>query len=162
MNSNLEFDYHKHNSVYISDYIKFADTKAGVALGINVALIGIFAETLKSSWTITALKLSDLFLMVSLLSLIVALYYILWRVLWPRYVKSTELYLSWGGIGSFPTKEDYYNHLKQQPEAQFLKDLATQNYSLAQVCIKKYRNFERAVIFLTMGAISGVAGWLLI
>lgn len=162
MDNNREFDYHKHNSVYISDYIKFADAKAGAALGLNVALIGLFAKTLKSSLTITALKLSDLLLMVSLLLLIVALYYILWRVLWPRYVKSTQLYLSWGGIGSFPTMDDYYSHLLQQTDAQFLKDLAAQNYSLAQVCIKKYRNFERAVMFLTIGAISGVAGWLLI
>ncbi|MDF9845018.1 MULTISPECIES: hypothetical protein [unclassified Paenibacillus] len=161
MDSNREFDYHKHNSVYISDYIKFADTKAGIALGFNIALIGVFAKTLKSSWVITALKLSDLLLMVALLLLIVSLYYILYRVLWPRYVKNTQLYHSWGGIGSFSNINDYYSHLIQQPEGQFLKDMAAQNYSLAHVCIKKYRNFERAMIFLTSGAISGVAGWLL-
>jgi len=28
-----QFDYHKHQSVYISDYIKFADAKAGISLG---------------------------------------------------------------------------------------------------------------------------------
>nr|WP_281378805.1 Pycsar system effector family protein [Paenibacillus phyllosphaerae] len=103
-----------------------------------------------------------MFLLIALLFLIISLYFILWRILWPRYVKSTQLYQSWGGIGSFANLDDYYNYLKQQPEQKFLKDMAAQNYSLAQVCIKKYWNFERAVVFLTTGAISGVAGWMLI
>lgn len=161
MDSNREFDYHKHNSTYISDYIKFADAKAGVALSLNVVLIGIFAKTLKSTWKINSLKLSDLLLLASLLLLAFAMYYILWRVLWPRYPKNTQLYLSWGGLGSYASIDDYYNHLKQQPDTKFLKDMAAQNYALAQVCIKKYRDFERAVIFLTLGTVTGVFGWLL-
>ncbi|MEO2212769.1 Pycsar system effector family protein [Paenibacillus amylolyticus] len=162
MDSNTEIDYHKHNAVYISDYIKFVDAKAGIAFGLNIALVGLFAKTLKESWTITALKLSDLLLIFSLLSLLISLYFILWKVLWPRYVKNTQFYHSWGGIASFPHIDDYYTHLKQQPEGKFLKDLAAQNYSLAQVSVKKYQHFERAVIFLTAGGILGVAGWLFI
>lgn len=38
------YDYHKYNLVYIGDYIKFADGKAGVALGVTLFMIGFFGK----------------------------------------------------------------------------------------------------------------------
>jgi len=158
---NRLYDYHKHNLVYIGDYIKFADGKAGVALGATLVMLGFFGKAAKKNG-FSNLSFAEYSLLIGIIPLIVACVLFIWKVLWPRYTTTTNAYMSWGGIGSFLTSQDYVNHIEQIRKDQFLHDMAHQNYSLAQVCIKKYRNLQFGFIALSIGAIIETTSWFFI
>lgn len=151
------YDYHKHNLVYIGDYIKFADAKAGVALSLNLVLLGFLGGKTKGIGY-KNLSLIDLGMYLSLLFLLISAYMFIWKILWPRYPKSTEYYMSWGGIATFSTKDDYLDRLKLkfENEDEFLKDMAIQNYDLARVATQKYFFLKVGFVLLTMGGLLGV------
>lgn len=154
------YDYHKHNLIYISDYIKFADAKAGVALSLNLVLLGFLGAEAKGIG-LKNLSLLEVGLYMSLLLLLAAVYIFIWKILWPRYPNSTDYYMSWGGIAAFSTKDDYLNRLKQkcENEEEFLKDMAIQNYDLARVATKKYFFLKVGFIFLTVGGLLGITSY---
>jgi hypothetical protein len=152
------YDYHKHNLVYIGDYIKFADGKAGVALGATLLMLGFFGKEAKDNG-ISCLSISEAGLLLGLIPLIIACFYFIWRVLWPRYTTDTNLYMSWGGIGSFLNGPTYVSHIEGVSDIDFLHDMGQQNYSLAEVCIKKYKFLKYGFIWLTIGAIIESISW---
>jgi hypothetical protein len=152
------YDYHKHNLIYISDYIKFADGKAGVALGATLVMLGFFGKEAKYNG-IDCLSLFDYSLIIGLFPLLIACYFFVWKVLWPRYVTDTTLYMSWGGIGSFRTNQEYVDVLSNKDRISFLNDMAEQNYSLSKVCIKKYANLKLGFICLSIGAVMETISW---
>jgi hypothetical protein len=152
------YDYHKHNLVYIGEYIKFADGKAGVALGATLLMLGFFGKEAKGNGY-NCLSISEVGLLLGLIPLIIACYFFIWRVLWPRYTTDATLYMSWGGIGSFLNSSSYVNHIEEVPDIDFLRDMGHQNYSLADVCIKKYKCLQNGFIWLTIGAILESISW---
>jgi|SRR5690625_1388275 len=152
------YDYHKHNLVYIGDYIKFADGKAGVALGATLVMIGFFGKKVKEN-SFDCLSIWDYSLLIGLIPLIISCYFFIWRVLWPRYTTNTTHYMSWGGIGSFKDSKTYLNHLKSVSEDKFLEDMGMQNHSLADVCLKKHKNLRYGFISLTLGASIETLSW---
>lgn len=152
------YDYHKHNLVYIGDYIKFADGKAGVALGATLVMIGFFGKKAKANG-FDFLSIWDFSLLIGLVPLIISCYFFVWKVLWPRYTKSTDYYMSWGGIGSFKDSEAYLTHIEGVSDDKFLEDMVKQNYSLADVCLKKYKNLRYGFIALTLGVIIETLSW---
>lgn len=154
------YDYHKHNLVYIGDYIKFADGKAGVALGATLLMLGFFGKETKDNG-FSCLSVSEGGLLFGLFPLIIACYFFIWRVLWPRYTTDTNLYMSWGGIGSFSNSQAYASHVNAIQEEDFLYKMAEQNYSLANVCLKKYENLKYGFVALTLGAIIESISWFL-
>ncbi|MEI5898020.1 hypothetical protein [Bacillus albus] len=152
------YDHHKHNLVYIGDYIKFADTKAGVGLGAALVMLGFFGNEAKNI-KFSSLSFWDYSLLVGLSPLIVTCYFFIWKVLWPRYTTDITLYMSWGGIGSFPNTQAYVSHIEQVEDAELIHAMGNQNYSLAQVCIKKYLNLKYGFISLTIGAVIETVSW---
>lgn len=152
------YDYHKHNLVYIGDYIKFADGKAGVALGATLVMLGFFGKEAKDNG-FKCLSIPEFGILLGLVPLVIACYFFIWKVLWPRYTTDTTLYMSWGGIGSFSSNQLYANYIEQVSNENFIRDMGYQNYSLAQVCIKKYKFLKYGFIYLTIGAIIEVVSW---
>lgn len=67
--------------------------------------------------------------------------------------------MSWGGIGSFPNTQAYVSHIEQVEDAELIHAMGNQNYSLAQVCIKKYQNLKYGFISLTIGAVIETVSW---
>lgn len=157
---NRLYDLHKHNLVYISDYIKFADGKAGVALGIAFIMIGFFGNEAKKNG-FTCLTFPEAGLFVGLLPLILACYFFIWKVLWPRYKKDPNLYMSWSGIGSFSNSQDYVKKIEEASDEELLLEMAHQNYNLAQVCLQKYKYSRYGFIAFTIGAIIESVCWFL-
>lgn len=149
------FDYHKHNLSYISDNIKFADTKAGVALGIALVMIGFFGSETKDNG-LNDISIQQVGLISGLILLIIAISCLILGVLWPRYSTNTDFYLSWSGIGSFNNADEYLEKINQ---TNFINDMARQNYDLAYVCLKKYKRLKCGIIFLTVGAILVNFSW---
>ncbi|EMX0192417.1 hypothetical protein AAFX88_003422 [Bacillus cereus] len=152
------YDYHKHNLVYIGDYIKFADTKAGVALGANLVLLGFFGSEAKKVG-FSGLSFAEYSLLIGLAPLLIACFIFVLKVLWPNYTTGTSAYMSWGGIGSFPSSREYLNRLNPVSDKQFINDMARQNHSLADVCLTKYKNLKLGFIFLTSGTIIETVSW---
>ncbi|WP_214877070.1 Pycsar system effector family protein [Exiguobacterium sp. CH10] len=246
------YDYHKHNLIYISDYIKFADAKAGVALGANLLMLGFYGQQLKkidflslflrndvqlmiaipilaiiftllfhffifdfirqqiqkhdfflnslikrpylflvlysivsaitiginasisSSFFFNKIKyfsisllpdsetILTLLLIFGLMLLVVSCYFLLLKVLWPRYVVETDYYMSWGGISGFRNDSEYLKKLDSVDLNTFVNDMAKQNHSLAQVCAKKYTNLKYGFRYLILGAPITILCWFLL
>lgn len=152
------YDYHKHNLVYIGDYIKFADGKAGVALGGTLIMIGFFGNEAKDIG-FSNLSFANYSLLIGLLPLFAACYFFVGKVLWPRYTTDITFYMSWGGIGSFPNSQVYVNHIEEKNDIDFIHDMGHQNFDLARVCIKKYQNLKYGFVCLTFGAIIESLSW---
>ena len=153
------YDYHKHNLIYIGDYIKFADSKAGVALGATLIMLGFFGNEAKGNG-LSCLSLAEDGILLGLFPLIISCYFFIWRVLWPRYTTDTKLYMSWGGIGSFSNSQAYASHVVDAiKDEDFLHNMAEQNYSLAKVCLKKYENLKYGFVALSLGAIIESISW---
>ncbi|QBP43172.1 Pycsar system effector family protein [Paenisporosarcina antarctica] len=157
-NTERLFDYHKHNLVYIGDYIKFADGKAGVALGATLVMLGFFGKAAKEQG-FNNLSFNQFGLLLGLIPLVLACYFFIWRVLWPRYTTDSNLYMSWGGIGSFTSSDIYVNFLGRVVDEDFLRAMGRQNYSLAQVCVKKYKYLKFGFTWLTIGMIFEGVFW---
>lgn len=152
------FEYHKHNLIYIGDYIKFADTKAGVALSLNIVLVGFLGMESRDIGFKNML-LADVGKYLSLILLIVSAIFFIWKILWPRYSKDTSLYMSWGGMGAFSSSNDYLNVISTKNVTEFINDMAVQNYDLAKVATKKYSYLKLGFSFLSAGAIIGLLSW---
>lgn len=157
-NEKLKFDYHKHNLIYISDYIKFADTKAGVALSLNLLLLGFFGKEAKGN-RYNNLSLSDVGLYISLILLFISAFLFIWKILWPRYTTNTDFYMSWGGIGSFSNSNDYIAKIESKDSETFIKDMAIQNYDISKVAVKKYFFLKCGFSCLSFGAVLGLISW---
>jgi hypothetical protein len=162
-----QFDYHKHQSVYISDYIKFADGKAGITLSVVGVLFAFFSVQMKG-WlgkdgSMKPLEVWPLYAyLVFLLGMIVGMY-CLGKVIWPRYKIDRSLYHSWGGIGAFNTGDEYVAELKSkfQNQDNFLNELMKQNWALGDVCKKKYFWIRLAYIILGISIVGAGLTWLL-
>lgn len=152
------YDYHKHNLVYIGDYIKFADQKAGVAITINIALIGFYVHYLKGA-NLEENILAKVFLILGIIGLLLSIITLLFKVLWPRYSSDKNLYMSWGGISAFDKAQDYSSVFSSINEEDFIKDMETQNYEVAKVCMKKYKYLKLGFIFLSIGTLVSSIAW---
>lgn len=162
MSNDRMFDYHKHNSVYISDYIKFADTKAGVALTVTIIIFSFFIKKLQDKFTSisTLPEASIVFLLISLIIIGIGIYY-LGSTIWPRYSVDKNFYHSWGGISAFQDSNEYKISLslKFQDENTFLADMASQNYDLAKICKTKYENLRKAFFSVSIGTLLAGITW---
>lgn len=160
-----QFDYHKHNSVYISDYIKFADAKAGVALSICGVLFAFFIEKLRDKWmNIHSFDFfKDGFVIMLILALIVlgcGMYNLL-ITLWPRYLIDRSIYHSWGGIAAFDDGNQYVQELKNKfnDRQVFLESFAKQNYALGSICKTKYTKLRLGFLYSGIGVVLAGFAW---
>lgn len=152
-----QFDYHKYQATYISDYIKFADTKAGLTLGVAGVIFAFFIKIFKELWKygfeIEFFRNWNFYgYIISLILLAIGIYHLI-STIWPRYYIDKNLYHSWGGISDFDSEKDYitFMSVKFNDEESFLKALMAQNYSLAGVCTTKYKKLRIAYYCLGFG-----------
>lgn len=161
-----QYDYHKHQSVYISDYIKFADGKAGVTLSVIGVMIAFFMNSMKDLWKdgFTKQVYQDwpfYAFAISLGVMLIGVFYLGWTI-WPRYKLDKSLYHSWGGISTF-SAEEYSVKLGDvfSESEKFLDDLSSQNHSLATVCKRKYEKLRTAYWYLGIGVVLASTTWLI-
>ncbi|RNF38874.1 Pycsar system effector family protein [Planococcus salinus] len=151
------YDYHKHNLVYIGDYIKFADTKAGVAISANLILLGFFGNIVREN-NYTETSLSEFFLIIGVLFLALASFFF-GIVVWPRYSINKEYCMSWAGITAFENDEEYTTLIHNQTNEEFLEGMAKQNRALANICVKKYKYLRTGLIIFMIGIIISLLSW---
>ncbi|MCQ4085862.1 Pycsar system effector family protein [Saccharibacillus sp. JS10] len=162
---NEQYDYYKHQSVYISDYIKVADNKTGLTLGVTGVFFAFMVNEMKDLWKggFNESVYKDWLFYVFSAALIILLIgiFFLAKVIWPNYPTSTADYHSWGGIGSFPRSSAYAVFLRGafNDKEEFLKEMAEQNHSLASVCLKKFKRLKLSYRFLAVGAVLVMFPW---
>lgn len=172
MNTSIDlYDHNKHQNLYISDYIKFADGKAGFTFGVATLLFGYFIIEWKHIWekkgiTDPIVLNNWLFYgyLIGLVLLAIGIVFLILTV-WPRYVIDRTFYHSWGGISAFDENRpaDYQAAVRRkiQSPSTFLDDMMTQNHTLAWVCRKKYTSLRRGYFFLAVSfAVTGIT-WIL-
>lgn len=155
------YDYHKHNLVYIGDYIKFADVKAGVGITATFTLLAFFGNIVKEN-IFTSLTIVNIIMAIGLIPLIIASICFVWKILWPNYNLDSSLYMSWGGIGAFSDSKKYNEKISSLNRIEFIADMGKQNYQLAKVCIEKYKYLKRGFVYLTCGVVIESICWFII
>lgn len=155
-----QYDYHKQTSVYISDYIKFADAKAGAALTVVIVVLSFFIKDLhEHEWKRNSLAsfFSDWKIYIHVFPLVILGYGLVFLLLtiWPRYKTEINSYQSWGGIAAFPSEQDYIIELttRFQDEDLFLLDMISQNHTLAGICKTKYTKLRYGFIWSSIGIV---------
>lgn len=151
-------DYQKQNMNYIGDYIKFTDQKAGISLTVCLALLAFYGALLKKMG-LHHVNIWIVGFFIGLLLILAAVYLLIWKVIWPRYVKGDQNYLSWSGIATFDNSNDYAKRMLQINATNLARDLCKQNYELAKVCVHKNDNLRLAFIFLSSGAVLSTLIW---
>ncbi len=161
------YDNNKHQSLYISDYIKFADGKAGFTFGAATILFGFFVNEWKKEWpknvTFEALKDWTFSSYLSGLILFALGIYFLVFTVWPRYLIKEALYQSWGGISAYKKPNDYASTVKSKVVNAnlFLDDMLRQNHALAMVCRRKFTNLRRAYWLLALALVITGGTWII-
>jgi len=153
-------NYHKHNLNYINEYIKLADTKAALVFGLDLVAIGFFGKLIKEN-DFNNLSFLHFLQLVGVLSILASIIILGYFVLWPRYPKSNEFLMSWGGIAHFSEGTEYANKIKSLGVDEFNKEMALQNHSIAQVCLNKYIYLKSGFILTTIGITICILIWLI-
>lgn len=153
-------NYHKHNLNYINEYIKLADTKAALVFGLDLVAVGFFGKIVKKNG-FNNLDFPQYIQILGVLFILASIIILGYFVLWPRYPKSNEFFMSWGGIANFPQGIEYANKIESLGVDEFNKEMALQNHSIAQVCLKKYTYLKWGFIFTTVGITICIVTWLI-
>jgi len=138
-------DYNRFEISYLTDNIKFADSKAGVLIGMDGLLLraaidyfksaGISIETLLAS-TVSVGLLSVIFGSVFLIiGIILAL-----AVVFPRRTSGLKQgFVYWESIAKYPSAYDYTAHEIKTTEDEVDRQRAGQQYYDCRTAIRKYR-----------------------
>jgi pycsar effector protein len=152
-------DYNRFEISYLTDNIKFADSKAGVLIGMDGLLLraavdyfksaGITIETLLVSSTSIG-RLSVIFGSVFLISgIILSL-----AVVFPRRSSRTKQgFVFWESIAKYPSVDDYTNDVMNIAEDELDRSMAAQQYYVSMTATKKYRMLRRAFWASSFGAL---------
>jgi hypothetical protein len=130
---------------YLRDYIKYADTKAGILLLIEAGLLYKVTESwrwiLKLNTQAVDISAFQIFLMaLTTLSLLVSLFIAL-GVIFPRLGEKGKKkgYIFWLDVAKFPSAETYAKEVLDLPEKELDTILSEQNYYLSVTAKRKYQ-----------------------
>ncbi|MDJ0583289.1 Pycsar system effector family protein [Crocosphaera sp.] len=134
MESNLEHMWKVKE--YVSQYIQFADTKAGLIIALstlNIALLVLLPGEILT-WEI-------LLILLSLIPIAVSLFYAI-QCIKPRTTSPSNNSIFWGNIAKYRNYDDYKKVVDQ---ADKLEDLQKQVFEISKIAQEKYRCIERSV-----------------
>lgn len=145
----LEFSYHEN--IYLSDYIKTADTKASMVITLNGVVIGFVINKLRNVLSVFFQNFwFNAMLVVGGIALIFSYWFTL-RLIFPNLSnKSGNGIIFWEDISKIELK-DYYSKVKYY--ANILDEMIKQNYYLAKTATRKYNLLKFSFIFSYIGYI---------
>lgn len=151
-------DYNRFEISYLTDNIKFADSKAGVLIGMDGLLLraavdyfksaGITIESLFASSTSVG-RFSVIFGSVFLIvGIIMSL-----AVVFPRRGSGTRRgFVFWESIAEYPSVDEYTNDVMNISDDELDRKMAEQQYYVSKTATKKYRMLRRAFWASSCGA----------
>ncbi len=152
-------DYNRFEIGYLTDNIKFADSKAGVLIGMDGLLLraavdyfksaGITIETFFLSSTSIG-RLSVIFGSAFLISgIILSL-----AVVFPRRAyRATKGFVFWESIAQYPSVDEYTDDVMNIAEDELDRRMAEQQYYVSITATTKYRMLRRAFWASSFGAL---------
>jgi Family of unknown function (DUF5706) len=152
-------DYNRFEISYLTDNIKFADSKAGVLIGMDGLLLraaidyfksaGITIETIFAP-TVSVGLLSVIFGSVFLIiGIILAL-----AVVFPRRTSGLRQgFVYWESIAKYPSAHDYTDDVMKISEDDLDRQMAQQQYYISITATRKYRMLRRAFWVSSFGAV---------
>ncbi|MHB8217805.1 MAG: Pycsar system effector family protein [Candidatus Sulfotelmatobacter sp.] len=154
-----EWDFLQNEAKYLSDYIRFADQKAGFTLTFSLATLGFLFNHQQYSdlfqgaalWTRSnphSALATGLLVVACTLSLL-ALVPRLWS-------HETKGLIFWQEIVTYNTAAEYQSALRQCSRVDLNNALGQQCYSLAKVCTRKYNLIKFALVAAPIGAAIGI------
>jgi hypothetical protein len=142
-------DFNKQEMSYLTDFIKFADTKAGVLVGFDSLLVKVAFGNITPHFLRTFTDFTDL---LGLLILFLAILFAL-LVVFPRTrSKPHEGFIFWENIIQFKTASRYESHLSSLDENEIDRIAAEQNFHLAVTANRKYRMLKKSFWYSAIGS----------
>ena len=151
-------DYNRFEISYLTDNIKFADSKAGVLIGMDGLLLraavdyfkaaGITVESLfASSTSVVRLSviLGSVFLIVGIIMSL--------AVVFPRRGSGARRgFVFWESIAEYSSVNEYTNDVMNIADDELDRRMAEQQYYVSKTATKKYRMLRRAFWASSFGA----------
>ncbi|WP_411347098.1 Pycsar system effector family protein [Paenibacillus sp. WLX2291] len=134
-------EFSKHEMNYLSDYIKFADAKAGVIIGINALLIKEVFSKFQPKQLYT---LQDFLGLLGVMVLLIGICFLISVVLPRTNFKASKGIIFWDNIKKYDSPSDYISDIIALDELKLSEKLAEQNFYLAKTASRKY-------LFLVIG-----------
>lgn len=137
-------------NLYLTDYIRVADSKATVMLGVVGALLAaVLAQSshphAKGIWVYYASVI------ITIVAIVVQI-----LVIWPRTeFKRRKGLIFWDNISAHD-QDDYRQKVSEIDEAGIVIELANQAHNLASTASRKYRILRWAVVFGVVAALVDV------
>jgi hypothetical protein len=148
-------DYNRFEIGYLTDNIKFADSKAGVLIGIDGLLLRAAIEYLGPHGA-TMSSLIQSFPIVGSALLVVGIILAL-AVVFPRRGSGARRgFVFWENIAEYSSAGEYAEDLMTTGEEELDHKMAEQHYYVAQTATKKYNLLRRAFWASSLGALCTV------
>ena len=156
MNNDYDSEFGRNNNNYLNEYIRFADTKAGILLAIE----GGFLVKLSDNWSkilsnisggkdltpIFSIELQLTLLVIATIIMLLSTIATLWVIIPRLGEKSKRGYIFWENIAEFPSAKKYVEEVFELSKKELDSILLEQNYYLARTAKRKYRVLRLAFI----------------
>ncbi len=152
-------DYSRLEITYLTDNIKFADSKAGILIGMDGLMLrgaidyfksaGITFESLLESLTFSG----RFFFIFGAASLIIGIVLSI-AVVFPRRGSGLKRgFIFWESIANYPSADEYTKDLMNVTENELDRKMAEQHYYVSITATKKYNMLRRAFWASSVGAL---------
>jgi hypothetical protein len=152
-------DYNRFEISYLTDNIKFADSKAGVLIGMDGLLLRAAIDYFNAAG-ITIEKLFGSSLSVGFLSIIFGSVFLIigiilaLAVVFPRRTSgSRQGFVYWESIAKYPSADDYAGDVMKISEDELDRQMAEQQFYVSITASRKYRMLRRAFWVSSFGAV---------
>jgi len=157
----LEFLWNTHS--YINEYIRFSDSKAGIAITISGALLGLLysgrVQDLFVKSPVGAWSWVSWFSFTAFFFLVVAVLLGVWAIKPRPWSRQQRALVYWGGIAKFPHPEAFCSEFRRQSDHALIEHLANHVHELSTVCASKYFWVSCSIL---AGAVGGILGALIL
>jgi hypothetical protein len=152
-------DYNRFEISYLTDNIKFAESKAGVLIGMDGLLLragidyfnsaGITIQTLFA----TSASVGHLSVILGSAFLIIGIILAL-AVVFPRRASGLRQgFIFWESIAKYPSAHDYTEDVMKISEDELDRKMAEQQFYVSITATKKYQMLRRAFWVSSIGAV---------
>ena len=153
----IEFLWKQHD--YISDFIKFADAKAGFIATVAIAVLGAMYSA-HSGFSVTTpahnheIVNSRIMAAVSITFFVGSILTAAWSIKPRQVTGKTTGQISWVDIANYESAEDFDRAHSEQGAQSLASGLSVQVYKMATICKRKHHLVAWSLIFALIGAIS--------
>ena len=152
-------DYNRFEIGYLTDNIKFADSKAGVLIGMDGLLLRAATDYFKSAGItleslLYSLTVSERFFLIFGSAFLIIGIILSLAVVFPRKSSGVKRgFVFWESITQYPSADEYTKEVMTITDDELDRKMAEQQYYVSMTATKKYNMLRRAFWASSMGAL---------